>query len=202
MIYLVRHGQTEFNRDNRFQGHRDSPLTALGADQAGRIGDLLRGLLADLAGVVLISSPLGRALQTARIIRGRLGLPSEALIEPRLIEITVGAWEGLTRDEILAEHPNPSPGMLFEAPGGETYDQAAERLSSWLAEIDESDGLRRVVVSHGVTGRVLRGLYAGLPKTEVLTLSTPQDAVFRLADGRIERIDYAPAAALAPHSGN
>lgn len=196
MIYLVRHGQTEFNHEGRFQGHLDSPLTALGRDQARRIGDRLRGLVGDIAAVALISSPLGRTLRTAEIIRDRLGLRAEIEIEPRLIEITVGAWEGLTRDEVLAEHPNPSPGMLFESPGGESYDQVAARLSPWLAGLELSDGRRRIVVSHGAAGWVLRGLYAGLPKVEVLTLpAPPQDAIFRLADGRITRIDCAPTEA-------
>jgi broad specificity phosphatase PhoE len=196
MIYLVRHGQTEFNAAGRFQGHLDSPLTMLGAEQASRIGDRLRDLVDDIADVVLISSPLGRTLRTAEIIRDRLGSRAEIEIEPRLIEITVGAWEGRTRDEVLAEHPTPSPGMLFESPGGETYDQVAARLSPWLAGLGPSDGRRRIVVSHGAAGWVLRGLYAGLPKAEVLTWpAPPQDAIFRLAEGRIERIDCAPAAA-------
>lgn len=194
MIYLVRHGQTEFNREGRFQGHLDSPLTALGAEQAARIGDRLRDLVGDTSEVTLISSPLGRTLRTAEIIRDRLGLRAEIEIEPRLIEITVGAWEGLTREEILAEHPNPSRGMLFEAPGGETYDQVAERLSPWLAGLELSDGRRHIVVSHGAAGWVLRGLYAGLPKAEVLALpSPPQDTIFRLVDGQITSIDCAPA---------
>lgn len=196
MIYLVRHGQTEFNRDNRFQGHLDSPLTMLGAEQASRVGDWLRDLVGDIADVLLISSPLGRTLRTAEIIRDRLGSRAEIEIEPRLIEITVGAWEGRTRDEILAEHPARSPGMLFESPGGETYDQVAARLSPWLAGLEPTDGRRRIVVSHGVAGRVLRGLYAGLPKAEVLALpSPPQDTIFRLSKGRIEQIDCAPPAA-------
>jgi len=196
MIYLVRHGQTEFNAEGRFQGHMDSPLSALGVDQAERVGDRLRDLVGDIAGVTLISSPLGRTLRTAEIIRERLGLRAEIEIEPRLIEITVGAWEGRTRDEILTEHPTPCRAMLFEAPGGETYDQAAARLSSWLAGLELSDGRRRIVVSHGAAGWVLRGLYAGLPKAEVLALpAPPQDTIFRLADGRIERIDCAPATA-------
>jgi probable phosphoglycerate mutase len=194
MIYLVRHGQTEFNAQGRFQGHLDSPLTALGQDQAARIGDRLRELVGDPAGVVLISSPLGRTLRTAEIIQERLGLRSEIEIEPRLIELTVGAWEGRTRDEVLAEHPSPSRGMLFEAPGGETYGEVAARLSPWLAGLELSDGRRRIVVSHGAAGWVLRGLYSGLPMAEVLMQpAPPQDAIFHLAEGRIVRIDCAPA---------
>jgi probable phosphoglycerate mutase len=192
MIYLVRHGQTEFNREGRFQGHLDSPLTTLGMDQAARVGDLLRTLIGAPDEVVLLSSPLGRTLHTARIIAGRIGLTGDPQVEPRLIEIGVGAWEGRTRDAILAEHPSPSPGMLFEAPGGESYDQVALRLAAWLAELDPADGRQRIVVTHGIAGRVLRGLYAGLSQDEVMTLPTPQDAVFHLTEGRITRVDCAP----------
>ena len=72
----------------------------------------------------------------------------------------------------------------------------AARLSPWLAGLEPPDGRRRIVVSHGVAGRVLRGLYAGLPKAEVLTPpSPPQDTIFRLREGRVERIDCAPVPA-------
>jgi probable phosphoglycerate mutase len=195
MIYLVRHGQTEFNAEGRFQGRLDSPLTALGAAQAACVGDLLRALIDARDRIDLVASPLGRTVRTARIIADRMGLASEPRIEPRLIEIGVGGWEGRTRDSILAEHPNPSPNMLFEAPGGETYEQVSARLSDWLSEMDAADDVHRIVVSHGVAGRVLRGLYADLPKDEVLTLPTPQDAIFRLYDGVIERIDCPPVTA-------
>jgi probable phosphoglycerate mutase len=78
-------------------------------------------------------------------------------------------------------------------PDGETFDALSGRLSAWLSEVDETDGVHRVVVSHGGSGRVLRGLYAGLPRETLPTLPVPQDAIFRLHGGRIDQIDCEPA---------
>src|SRR5206468_11831561 len=78
VIYLVRHGQTEFNRERRIQGHVDSPLTELGVRQARAVGWLLRDLIRDPAGWRVVSSPLGRAASTAEIVAWMLGdLPVE-----------------------------------------------------------------------------------------------------------------------------
>ena len=76
----------------------------------------------------------------------------------------------------------------FHAPGGERFEEISARIGSWLDEVEGSD--RRIVaISHGMAGRVLRGLYAALDREAMLQLPVPQDAVFRLADRRIERID-------------
>jgi probable phosphoglycerate mutase len=76
------------------------------------------------------------------------------------------------------------------APNGETYQDVADRLSAWLEEIDEQDGVRRIVVSHGIAGRILRHLYAQEPLEQLWTTpAPPQDAVFRLHGRLVERID-------------
>ena len=196
MIYLIRHGQTEFNREGRFQGQCDSPLTGLGRDQAARVGARLAALIGDPAGWRLSSSPLGRAADTARIIQAAAGLPTPAL-DPRLAEIGMGSWDGLTEEEIATASPHvriPSRyDLFFASPDGEGYDAIAARLQGWLDEA-LADGRPHIAVSHGVAGRVLRGLYLGLDRTEQARLPVPQDAVFKLADGAIERIDADPAA--------
>jgi probable phosphoglycerate mutase len=191
MIYLVRHGQTEFNREGRYQGACDSPLTLLGQRQARAIGVLLRAHTPRDA--TIVSSPLGRAWSTAEIIRQTGGFSGEVVADPNLAEISMGAWDGLLLSEIEALRPpfdmteRPSD-WYMRSPDGETYDAFAARLGVFLAH-----ALRRaaplIVVSHGVAGRVLRGLYASLDKDEALRLPVPQDAVWRLAGGRIERLD-------------
>jgi len=193
VIYLVRHGQTAFNRDGRLQGHLDSDLTELGLTQARRAGATLRRLVSeagDTGGWRLVSSPLGRARATADEIAAALGdVTVEA--DPRLIEVSFGAWDGRLRSELQAQYPGTfgASGFKFNAPASEPYDQVVARLSAWLADL-EPEGARRVIaVSHGVSGRVLRGLYAGLARDDALALEVPQDAVFRLSGGRIERID-------------
>ncbi len=193
MIFLIRHGQTEFNRDGRLQGRLDSPLTELGVEQARRMGRVLKDVVDDAMAWQVISSPLGRARRTAEIVRDELGLDGAIEVDERLVEVGVGVWEGLMREEIerLAPGRVGVPGWLFTAsPGGETYEDVATRLGSWLAGLDEHDGRRRLVVCHGVAGRVLRGLYLGLAQDEVLALpAPPQDAVFRLFKGTVGRID-------------
>ena len=210
MIYLVRHGRTEFNAEGRFQGHLDSPLTPLGVEQAERGWETCckRPDRRSIALVVLVASPLGRTLRTAEIIAGAarvrgLDFPRSNRAWPRSAS---ALWDGLGprgHRRGLPEHPAGSTwhDFFFRAPGGETYDQVAARLGDWLAEATGRRPAPRIVVSHGAAGWVLRGLYAGLPKAEVLTLpAPPQDTIFRLSEGRIERIDCAPAEPERPTS--
>ena len=205
MIYLVRHGRTEFNAEGRFQGHLDSPLTPLGVEQAELCGQLLKGLIGDPQAWSLVASPLGRAVRTAEIIAESLGLPLDFTRDSRLAEIGMGLWDGLTPEDIEVVSPGVLTGatrydFFFRAPDGERYAGFAGRLGDWLSEA-LADGKPRIAVSHGVASRVLRGLYADMDRDATLKLDTPQDAIFRLADGRIERIDYEPAGALVPSSG-
>lgn len=190
MIYLVRHGQTVFNREGRLQGHVDSDLTELGVEQARSMGALMARLLDGAKGWRIVASPLGRAMTTARHIAEALG-GVEVTPEPALIEVSFGAWDGRLREELKAEYPDtfgPS-GYLFNSPGCESYELVAGRLSDWLAGLEPEPERRVIAVSHGVSGRVLRGLYARLPREDALHLPVPQDAAFRLSGGAIERFD-------------
>lgn len=192
MIYLLRHGQTEFNLQGRMQGRLDSPLTALGVQQARRMGRVLRGFVDDPDRWSIVSSPLGRALRTAEIVRDETGLDCGIALDERLAEVSGGDWEGLTREEIDILHPDLDPNiplrrLLLTAPGGEGEAALDRRLADWLAGIDEADGRRRIVVCHGGAGQRLRQLYAGVaPDAE----PPPQDAIFRLHDGVVERVDH------------
>lgn len=187
MIILIRHGQTQFNRDKRLQGRLDSPLTAEGLEQARRMGRLVKGLVDPEDAWSVTTSPLGRAVQTATILREEAGLGCPVETDERLIELDVGLFDGLTHDQILAVAPDTqiAPGWIYRTPGGESESQLKARLQAWLAEVDEADGRRRVVVSHGIAGRMLRHLYAAEPLTGPMP---EQDAVFVLAGGRIERL--------------
>lgn len=185
LIILIRHGQTEFNRDGRLQGRLDSPLTPEGVEQARRMGRLVKTFVDEQGPWSVVSSPLGRAYQTAEIVCEAAGLGVAIETDERLTELSVGAFDGLTREEILAAAPETriGPGWLFTTPGGEGEAALRARLAAWLAEVDETDGRRRLVVSHGIAGRMLRHLYAGEP---VHGAPPPQDIVFRLVGGRIE----------------
>ncbi len=188
MIYLLRHGETEWNRAGRIQGQGDSPLTERGEQQAREMGRRLRTLLGE-GGVRVVASPLGRCRATAALVCEALGFdPAEILWEPLLMEHAYGVWEGLTIAEIKAR--DPERWSLREAnrwevgtPGGENYAMVAARVRAWLEQIEGSGPL--VAVSHGCAGRVLRGLYAGLSRAEIYRLPTPHGTFYHLAEGRI-----------------
>ncbi|MGA7261018.1 MAG: HAD-IA family hydrolase [Stellaceae bacterium] len=187
-IYLVRHGETEWNAQGRFQGCLDSPLTPNGREQARQFGMLLARVLNGYRGVTMHVSPLGRACETAEIVR-KYVLVAAPIREPRIREVTIGSWDGLTHEDIDAGWPGMLHGSdrfnwYFRAPNGEAYDQAVHRVVTWLAEVQGTV----IAVSHGLTGRLIRGAYLGLPRREALSLPVPQDIVWRLADGRIEAL--------------
>ena len=188
MIYLLRHGETEFNREGRVQGQRESRLTALGERQAAAMADLLHGLTDGGEGWTIIASPLIRAAATARIVGERLGLPVS--YEPRLMEVFVGGWEGELRADLARTNPGSFAGdaWYFDGPGGETYDDVLARVTAWMAEHPETDSRRLIVVSHGVAGRLMRGAYAGLSRAQTQAQDVPQDAIYRLSGGNLERI--------------
>ncbi|CAN7470554.1 histidine phosphatase family protein [Phenylobacterium sp. LjRoot219] len=194
MIYLVRHGETEFNRERRLQGHVDSPLTDLGRRQVEAVGAQLKALIGAERGWRILASPLGRTRRTAEILAERIGL-TQIEVEPRLIELSWGDWDGRLRADLAAACPTfGRSNWAFHAPTGETYPAMCARLAGWLAELPPEAERRIIAVSHGVTGRVLRGVYAGLPIETVMTHDAPQDAVFQLADGEIRKIACALAA--------
>jgi len=187
MIYLVRHGETEFNRVQRYQGWLDSPLTVSGVEQARAIGRRL-AQLPDAWTAEIVASPIGRARRTAELIAAEM-MRRDVAFDDRLREISLGSWDGLDHDEIAARCPgifdNYDGGWYFRTPDGETYDEFAGRIGAGLAALADRPA---IVVTHGVVTRVLRGIYAGLPRAEALRLPVPQDRFYRLANGRIEEI--------------
>ena len=189
-ILLVRHGETEWNLQRRVQGRLDSPLTRRGVAQAEAIGRFV-GNLPNADCARLLASPLGRATRTAEIIARHLPARPEPAIDDRLREISAGAWDGLSFRDIELLCPGIFDGdgryeWNFRAPDGETYEGLAARVGEWLNEA--VDMLFVIAVTHGVVSRVLRGLYAGLPRDVALTLPVPQHKVFRLGGGVIEQL--------------
>jgi broad specificity phosphatase PhoE len=185
-IFLVRHGETEWNRARRYQGWRDSPLTPLGVAQAEAIGRRLAAL-PEAATAAIVASPIGRARHTAEIIAECLGRSEPLQLDDRLREISLGSWDGLDRREVRSRFGAEFEDFewYFQTPDGETYDGFSGRIAAWLAE--PRDG-PLIVVAHGVVTRVLRGLYAGLPRAEALRLAVPQDRIFLLVDGTLDEI--------------
>lgn len=196
-IYLVRHGETEWNRAGRMQGWRDSPLTPRGEDQARRVGRLLRELIAEPECCAMVVSPLGRTMQTAAIIAEEMDIDGARFdADPLVREICWGAWQGMRHSDIAAADPERwrrfrSNRWTDAPPAGESYAQLADRARQWLAAV--ADLATVLVVSHGGFGRILRGHYLRLAPDETLALSEPQDSVFRLTQGVVSRLDAQPA---------
>jgi broad specificity phosphatase PhoE len=166
-------------------------LTERGIAQARAIGRLLAAL-PEATSAPIVASPQRRAHRTAEIIRETLGDVAPLRTEHRLREHSVGSWDGLTYDEIEARLPGVfdaegSHEWYFRGPGAESYTAFTARVGEWLGEQDEAAPI--IVVAHGLVGRVMRGLYAGLPRAEALTLPVPQHRIFRLGSGKIEAIE-------------
>lgn len=192
MLYLMRHGQTVWNTQRRLQGRMDSPLTAVGVAQAQAFGRGLAMLLPDPASARVMASPLGRAWQTAVLaVDGMGGDPAAIEFDDRLMEHAFGQWEGLLWEEVKRDHPVALAARMADkwnapAPDGESYRDVADRVRLWLADLDP-DGVT-IAVCHGVTARVIRGLYAGFSQDDTMALPEPQDRIFALMDGRIDEI--------------
>lgn len=196
-IILLRHGETHWNRQQRIQGHGDSPLTLKGIDQARAYGRAALPLLGAAQGSLqpgsarwrLVSSPLSRCMQTMAIFCEVAGLDfAQVERDARLKEVSTGEYSG----RLKAEFP---PGELggsgrqswfFHCPGGESHDHMVARLSAWLESLSENDHV--IAVSHGIAGKVLRGLYCGWDPDSALAQDSPQDALFLLRDGQMQRL--------------
>lgn len=165
--FIARHGETVYNAAARMQGDAiDSPLTRTGFMQADAMGAGLARWLGTTQSLRLYVSPSGRALQTLSVICHHIGHDwFDAEHDARLKEIAVGAWEGRRYADVIAEQGEilDRDAMLFSVrpPGGEFYPEIAARLQAW---IDDSAGLGgdRLVIMHGMSSRVLRGILLGL----------------------------------------
>lgn len=165
--FIARHGETVYNIAGRMQGdHPHTPLTRAGFRQAEEMGLALRHLLGRKPKLTLWASSAGRALQTLAVIAEHLELDwHQARTDDRLVEIGMGEWSG----KYYSELGDAIHGFLDErhrlyrhpAPGGEWYDAIAARVSAWLADTDEDPG-DRLVIMHGMSSRILRGVMTGM----------------------------------------
>lgn len=204
-LFVFRHGETFWNRERRIQGHKDSPLTALGVRQALAMGESLRGRLTQPAAVRFFVSPSGRCRQTAALIAEGAGLAYGAAdFRRELMEVGCGLWEGLLRTEVDARWPGATDAREsdlweYRPHEGESYRMASVRIRSFLDELaapgDAREGATgdNVIVGHGGTGKLLRGLAVGMSGPELLaTLDHPQDAYFAIENGEMTRIELEP----------
>jgi broad specificity phosphatase PhoE len=178
LLLLVRHGETDWNREGRYQGQADPPLNETGRAQAESLARQLEGRSLE----AIYSSDLQRAYDTARRIASRLGLPLQ--VDRRLREINQGEWEGMLVTDIMARYPTEwasrqQDRLHTRPPGGETLVELAQRL--WVA-VDEI-ALRYpvgpvLIVSHGLALATLLCRVDGIPLEQAHTL-IPDNALVK-----------------------
>jgi broad specificity phosphatase PhoE len=193
IIYYIRHGETAWNAEGRFQGSRDIPLNDLGREQAASAGGILADLFArdgrDTSSMPFVASPLSRARLTMELVRNRLKLPAaDYSVDDRLREIGYGQWEGLTLPEmklhdaaIFASRDADKWGVA--APSGESYASVTLRMREWFDSLLTDT----VAVAHGGTMRAL--MVALDVATAVEAAETPigQGVVYVFGDGGMKK---------------
>lgn len=189
-IYFIRHGQTDWNVELRFQGQQDIPVNDIGREQARRNGRVLRGLVERPDGFDFVASPLSRTRETMQIIRAEMGLDSAVFqTDSRLMELNYGDWEGTTLEEMQRAYGELSKvrnrdKWNFVPPGkkAESYAMQADRFAPWLAEIQRPT----VCVTHGGILRCVWNIVGGLSSDEAGLLDIPQDRVLRLENDALD----------------
>ena len=188
---MARHGETDWNRESRFQGHADTTLNESGREQARALAERL----ADARVGAIYASPLSRALETAEIVGRRLGLEVDTV--DALREVDVGSWSGLTRFEIEERDPVAFRRWLDFDHGwddGESYEELGARVLAALREIAAHHPQERVlVVTHGGPMRAAMASAAAVSYADARRIAKPigncDIALFRLEDERLRELD-------------
>jgi probable phosphoglycerate mutase len=185
-LYLLRHGETENNVERRISGQRDSPLTDKGRQQARANGVLLRSMVQDLTGLDFVSSTLGRARETMRLVRSAAGADPDAFTtDERLVEVNFGDWTGLPVDEMFRQRAlnaafERDP-WHFRVPNGESRADVHARIASFLGTLRRNT----VIVGHAGSVVMIRGIRTGLTRGEIMSLQ-PRNAGIVVIDGARE----------------
>jgi probable phosphoglycerate mutase len=192
-IYYIRHGETGWNAEGRFQGSKDIPLNELGREQAVAAGGILARLLAhegrEAASLPYVASPLGRARMTMELARGALQLPpADYSIDDRLREIGYGQWEGLTLPEMQLNDAatfalRQVDKWSVAAPSGESYASVTSRIQDWF----DSIAVDTVAVAHGGTMRALMVVLGVASPLEAADTPIGQGVVYVFKDGGLTK---------------
>ncbi|WP_322988323.1 histidine phosphatase family protein [Hoeflea sp.] len=185
LLYVIRHGQTDYNREERLQGARDIPLNATGRAQARGNGRALAAakLELPLEEFDWVASPLGRTRETMELVRGAAALdPTNYRIEPLLTELSFGDWEGFTLAEIGVNSPEriaerERGKWLFRPPGAtaESYAMLAERIDRYLPTVTRPT----ICVAHGGVIRTMFQRIGKIDGEEAALLDIPQDRILK-----------------------
>lgn len=190
LIYVIRHGQTDWNAESRLQGQKDIPLNDTGRQQASGNGMALGAILgADAAQFDFVASPLGRTRETMERLRRAMGLdPTLYRTDDRLKEVSFGDWEGFTLPELkrsvperIAERRKLKWDFIPPGDDAESYEILSWRIAAWLKDVNRPT----VCVSHGGVIRALFKLFGEMDEDEAASAAIPQDRLLRIAGNTI-----------------
>ncbi|OCP16713.1 MULTISPECIES: histidine phosphatase family protein [unclassified Ensifer] len=190
LIYVIRHGQTDWNAESRLQGQKDIPLNDTGRQQATGNGIALGAILgADAAQFDFVASPLGRTRETMERLRRAMDLdPTAYRTDDRLKEVSFGDWEGFTLPELkrsvperIAERRKVKWDFIPPGDDAESYEILSWRVAAWLKGVNKPT----VCVSHGGVIRALFKLFGEMDEDEAATAAIPQDRLLRIAGNTI-----------------
>jgi probable phosphoglycerate mutase len=189
-LYITRHGTTEWNVQKRLQGWRDSNLTEDGRIRAIRLGESLTDVDFDM----IYSSPQNRALETAKLIRGKKD--TSIITLDALRELGFGIWEGMKWEDIEEQFPEQfsiykSDPIKYIPIDGETYSELFTRIKNFLGEIKNKDYNNILIVTHGVTIKALIAAIKGLSLDEFSKLPVYTGTALNIVevnDGKLEII--------------
>lgn len=161
-IYITRHGETEWNKELRMQGWKNSNLTEKGIEDAKSLGNHLKNIDFDL----IYSSPLKRALDTAKYIRGMKN--TKIVINENFKEMNFGLWEGMNEEELTKQYPKEyetfiQKPQLFKPFGGETFTELVNRIEKGLYDVidNNSNTDNILIVAHAVVIKAIMKIVKG-----------------------------------------
>ncbi len=194
LLYVIRHGETDWNVEGRFQGSREVDLNARGIEQATANGLTLVRLLGQSANSFdYVSSPLRRTCRTMELIRDSMSLDADGYrTDDRLIEVSFGDWEGITIHDLeqavpekIAERNASKWDYLPPGDNAESYEILSWRVAAWLRDVDRPT----ICVSHGGIIRTLFHIVDGMDGNKAAEMPVPQDRILKLEGNRIGWLD-------------
>ena len=194
LIYMIRHGQTDWNAEGRMQGQKDIGLNDTGRQQATANGHKLAQILGDQAGEFdFVCSPLGRTRDTMERVRSAMGLPpGDYRLDERLKELSFGDWEGSTLPELaevsperVEERARQKWGFIPPGDDAESYEILSWRIGAWLTSVER----KTVCVSHGGVIRSCFRLIGNVSEDEACEMNIPQDRILKIDRDR-KSIDW------------
>lgn len=192
LIYFSRHGLTDWNITKRIQGQAERDITDIGRAQATANGEKLKKLLGKAEEFDFVASPLRRTRETMERIRLAMGLDPKAYeVNPALMEMNFGDWQGHMEEEIAAVHPEQVKARHkdkwnFVPPGekAESYAMLTERFNGWLKGVTQ----QTMCVTHGGCLRALFYLHGGVSEVDAANMDIFQDKILRFSDAGLEWI--------------